>query len=124
MENYNHEKTELKIFTQNSRDIFCKFLEPLENQILKHAQKNRFDYDKALKGYERVLYYSANLYCKWYGGCVRNCFPKVMRLELAEEMLLNYIDDVLKFECPNYNFVSFAEVVPPAEVKNQSSKIA
>jgi hypothetical protein len=102
---------ELDLFIMNTRKIYINYYEPLQNQIIKYLKNGKFDEEKALQGLYRVCNNSASLYCTWYGGDVRSCFPAELKRELSKIFLENIIDKY------NTYYAGFAEVVESSKAE-------
>lgn len=105
---------ELEVFTMNTRKAYFNYYEPMKNQIIKYLDKGKFDEEKALQGLYRIIHNSAKLYCQWYSGDVRYCFPAELKRELSKIFLENIIDEY------NTSYAGFAEVVKSSDTESIS----
>lgn len=78
---------ELYLFSINSREIYTRYLEPIQNNFIRKAKKGVFDTDKAARAYVTALRESAKLYCRYFGGDFRQCFTVATREEVAREFV-------------------------------------
>jgi hypothetical protein len=84
---------ELYLFANNSREIYTRYLEPIENCLIKKAKKGVFDASKAPAAYKTALREAAKLYCKIFGGDFRKVFPVAVREAVADIFVFDFLDE-------------------------------
>lgn len=91
---YENEARELFLFMENDRDIYCRYLEPIEQNFIRKANKGIFDAEKAGRAYIAVLREAAKKYCRFFGGDWRVCFPSDCRRECAALFVEKFVSEM------------------------------
>ena len=90
------EAVELQICANNDREIYKKFLEPIEHNFMRKVKKGTFDPEKAVKAYELALRTAAKKYAKYNAEEKEwsQIFPAVARRYTAKILINVFIENI------------------------------
>ena len=87
-ETYSHEAVELSLYADNDYGCYRAYILPMLVACQKHYDKGQGDYERVVKGFQRVLAPIARQYTLEHGSMVdkwSSVFPVSVRREVAEK---------------------------------------
>lgn len=76
---------ELVLYTVNDGDLYCKYTQPILNNLAKHIKRGKYDQNKALIAWKHLADAAAKQYSKGYDSPIFSLADrKATALELAD----------------------------------------